>query len=191
MMAFASGMAVPIFIMGQFPTLMKKLPKSGGWMNALKVVFGFIEIGLAILYFSAAEQAFGSMKAAEWLNRYVVISVWIACSAASSLYLFGLFRMPHDHEKAEQIGVVRSIFAIMFLSFALYLVPGLFGARLGATLEGILPLPPKDSGIQLSWGSAGKGNDAEDLPWVLNLEEGLDVAAKVNKPVFVDFTGYN
>ncbi len=191
MLAFSSGMALPIFIMGQFPAVMKKLPRSGGWMNALKVVFGFIEIGLAVLYFSAAEQAFGSVKAAEWLNRYVVIAVWMSVSVASSLYLFGVFRMPHDHEKTEQIGVVRSIFAVMFLAFALYLLPGMFGARLGATLEGILPLPPKDAGIQLSWGTAGKGNDAEDLPWIKNLEEGLEVSAKVNKPVFVDFTGFN
>ncbi|MBX3459018.1 MAG: thioredoxin family protein [Planctomycetes bacterium] len=192
MLAFSTGMALPIFIMGQFPSVMKKLPKSGGWMNALKVVFGFIEIGLAIMYFSAAEQAFGSMPAAEWVNRYVVLAVWITVSLASGLYLFGFFRMPHDHEKTEQIGVVRALFAVAFISFALYLVPGLFGAKFGPTLEGILPLPPENGGIQLSLGGGeGQRNDAKKLPWEKNLAKGIETAGQVKKPIFIDFTGFN
>ncbi|MCC7507776.1 MAG: thioredoxin family protein [Planctomycetes bacterium] len=191
MLAFSTGMALPIFVMGQFPSLMKKLPKSGGWMNALKVVFGFVEIGLAIMYFSAAEQAFASMPAAEWVNRYVVLAVWITVSLASGLYLFGFFRMPHDHEETKQIGVIRSLFAVAFIAFALYLVPGMFGAKFGPTLEGILPLPPENGGIQLSLGGGAPRNDPKSLPWEHNLAKGLEIAAKVNKPVFVDFTGYN
>ncbi|MBE7492893.1 MAG: hypothetical protein HS108_14220 [Planctomycetes bacterium] len=191
MLAYASGMALPIFIMGLFPSALKRMPKSGGWMNAMKVVFGFIEIGLAIMYLSAAEQAFMSAKAAEIVNRYVVLAVWISVCVASALYLFSVFRMPHDHEKVEQIGVLRSLFAVAFLAFGLYLVPGLFGARLGATLEGILPPPPRESGIKLSLGGGGKSNDVEHLPWNKVLQDGLDIAAKVNKPVFIDFTGFN
>lgn len=189
MIAFSAGLAIPIFIMGQFPALMKRLPKSGGWMNAMKVVFGFIEIGLAIMYISAAEQAFKGVIAAEWINRYVVIAVWAAVSLASAIYLFGFFRMPHDHEKTEQIGVVRGLFAVLFLSFGLYMIPGLFGAKYGSTLEGILPPPPAEGGITL--GGGGKGNDAHDLPWTPDLVKGLEIAAKVNKPVFIDFTGFN
>src|SRR5690606_805318 len=144
MLAFSTGMALPIFIMGQFPSLMKKMPKSGGWMNAMKVVFGFIEVGLAIMYFSAAEQAFRGIVAAEWISRYVVIAVWAAASVATALYLFGFFRMPHDHEETKQIGVIRGVLAVIFLSFGLYMIPGLFGAKYGNVLEGILPPPPKD-----------------------------------------------
>ena len=191
MMAFASGMALPIFIMGQFPGLMKKMPKSGGWMNAMKVVFGFIEIGLAIMYLSAAEQAFLSLEAAEWVNRYVVIGVWAAVSIATAAYLFGVFRMPHDHEEAKQIGVIRAIIAVMFLSFGLYMLPGMFGAKYGAVLEGILPLPPREGGIELSMGGGGSKNDYHDLAWFKDFEEGMLAAKAANKPVFLDFTGYN
>ncbi len=191
MLAFSSGMALPIFIMGQFPSVMKKMPKSGGWMNAMKVVFGFIEIGLAIMYLSAAEQSFRSIQAAEWVNRYMVLAVWAAVSFASALYLFGFFRMPHDHEDTKQIGVIRGMFAVIFLSFGLYMLPGLFGARYGAILEGILPPPPAEGGIQLAVGG-GEKRDAHDLPWHKNeLEAGLKASKESGKPVFIDFTGYN
>ena len=193
MMAFASGMALPIFIMGQFPSLMKKMPKSGGWMNAMKVVFGFIEIGLAIMYLSAAEQAFRSIEAAEWVSRYVVIAVWAASAFAIAIYLFGFFRMPHDHEETKQIGVIRSIIALSFFAFALYMAPGMFGAKYGSVLEGILPPPPREGGIQLGLGGgSGPGNyDHHDLPWHKDFDEGLAEAKAQNKPIFLDFTGYN
>ncbi|MCF6274310.1 MAG: hypothetical protein L3J05_00915, partial [Robiginitomaculum sp.] len=189
MLAFSSGLALPIFLLGQFPSLMKKMPKSGGWMNALKVVFGFIELGLAIMYLSAAEQAFMGVQAAEWINRFVVIAVWGASSFAIAMYLFGLFRMPHDHEDTKQIGVIRAIFAVGFLSFALFMLPGMFGAKYGY-LEGILPLPPKNGGITLPMGG-GHENDPHSLPWNRVLEDGLLEAKEKNMPVFVDFTGFN
>lgn len=191
MMAFSTGMALPIFIMGQFPSLMKKMPKSGGWMNAMKVVFGFIEVGLAIMYFSAAEQAFRGIVAAEWISRYVVIAVWAAASVATALYLFGFFRMPHDHEETKQIGVIRGVLAVIFLSFGLYMIPGLFGAKYGNVLEGILPPPPKDGGIQLAVGGGAKAYDHHDLPWHKDFDEGMAEAKAKNKPVFIDFTGFN
>ncbi|MEZ5991009.1 MAG: protein-disulfide reductase DsbD family protein [Planctomycetota bacterium] len=191
MMAFASGMALPIFIMGQFPGLMKKMPKSGGWMNAMKVVFGFIEIGLAIMYLSAAEQAFTSVEAAEIVSRYVVLAVWASASVAIALYLFGVFRMPHDHEETKQIGVLRSVIAVSFFAFALYMLPGLFGAKYGNVLEGILPPPPRNGGIQLSMSGGTKANDHHDLPWHKDFDEGMAEAKALNKPVFLDFTGYN
>ena len=192
MMAFSSGMALPIFVMGQFPGLMKKMPKSGGWMNAMKVVFGFIEVGLAVMYFSAAEQAFRSIEAAEWVSRYVVISVWAASSLACAVYLFGFFRMPHDHEETKQIGVVRSIIAIAFLAFGIYMIPGMFGAKYGNVLEGILPPPPREGGIQLALGGGeGKKYDHHDLPWNKDFDVGMAEAKANNKPVFLDFTGFN
>lgn len=190
MLAFSTGMALPIFIMGQFPSLIKKMPKSGGWMNAMKVVFGFIEVGLAIMYFSAAEQAFTSAPA-EWVNRYVVIGVWAAASVATALYLFGFFRMPHDHEETKQIGVIRGILAVCFLSFGLYMLPGLFGAKYGFVLEGILPEPPREGGIQLAVGGGEKGYDHHDLPWNKDFDIGMAEAKAKNKPVFIDFTGHN
>ncbi|MCB9932456.1 MAG: sulfite exporter TauE/SafE family protein [Planctomycetes bacterium] len=191
MLAFSTGMALPIFIMGQFPSLMKKMPKSGGWMNAMKVVFGFVEVGLAIMYFSAAEQAFRGIVAAEWISRYVVIAVWASAAVATSLYLFGFFRMPHDHEETRQIGVIRGILAVMFLSFGLYMIPGLFGAKYGNVLEGILPPPPREGGILLSVGGGEKSYDHHDLPWHKDFDEGLAEAKAKNKPVFIDFTGFN
>src|SRR5690606_9376327 len=103
--------------------------------------------------------------AAEWISRYVVIAVWAAASVATALYLFGFFRMPHDHEETKQIGVIRGVLAVIFLSFGLYMIPGLFGAKYGNVLEGILPPPPKDGGIQLAVGGGAKAYDHHDLPW--------------------------
>lgn len=191
MLAFSSGMALPIFIMGLFPGLMKKLPQSGGWMNAMKVVFGFMEVGLAILYFSKAEQTFLNQVASEVINRYLVLAVWIVCSGLAGVYLLGWFRLPHDHDEVQQIGVVRTLIAAGFLAFAVYLVPGMFGARYGVYMEGILPVATDPPPIQLSFGG-GERRNHHDLEWHKNDYDGAMAAAKAaQKPLFIDFTGYN
>ncbi len=98
--------------------------------------------------------------------------------------------MPHDHEETKQIGVLRGLFAVMFLAVGLYMVPGLFGAKYGNTLEGILPPPPREGGIQLSTGGH-KANDYHDLAWEHDFDKALAASAVAKKPLFVDFTGFN
>lgn len=189
MLFFASGMALPIFIMGLFPSLLKKLPKSGGWMNALKVVFAFIEIAVAIRYFSWAEIAFTSTPVPVIFSRELVDAFWIACSVGAGLYLLGVFRMPHDHEDVKQIGVVRLLFALGFLGFAVYLLPGMVrGAPMGL-LDGFLP--PREVVAHSGGSHSGGGGaiDVHSLNWHQDLDEALAEAQKTNKPVFVDFTG--
>lgn len=186
MMVFASGLALPIFVMGMFPSLLKKLPKSGGWMNALKVVFAFVEIAVAIRYFAWAEIGFTGKVVPVWINRDLVDAFWIACAAGAGLYLLGVFRMPHDHEKAEQIGVVRMLIAMCFLAFALYMVPGLTSEKPMGMLDGFLP--PREE--RPKHGGAGNGSgEAKAEFWHQDLDSALEESKKSGKPVFVDFTG--
>jgi thiol:disulfide interchange protein DsbD len=173
MLVYSSGLALPIFIMGQFPSLLKKLPKSGGWMNAMKVTFAFIEIAVAIRYFAWAEIGFTGEPVPSWISREVVDGFWIACSIGAGIYLLGLFRMPHDHEPTGQIGVIRMLIAIGFLSFGLYMLPGLVNDKPMGLLDGFLP--PR--AIE------------EEFTWHQDLDDALAEAKRTGKPVFIDFTG--
>lgn len=184
MLVFSAGLALPIFVMGMFPSMLKRLPKSGGWMNAIKVVFAFIEIAVAIRYFAWAEIGFRMQQYPEWITRDIVDAFWIACSVGAGLYLLGLFRMPHDHEKTEQIGVIRTMIALGFLSFGIYLVPGLVTGKPMGLLDGFMP--PREV---RHTGGAGGGADVHSLKWHEDLDEGLAEARATGKPVFVDFTG--
>ena len=160
------------FVMGMFPSLLKKLPKSGSWMNALKVTFAFIEIAIAIRYFSWAEIGFTGEVVPHWFSRDLVDAFWIACSVGAGLYLLGLFRMPHDHEKMEQVGTVRTLIAIGFFAFAVYLLPGLVTGKPMGLLDGFMP--PR---AEMHEG------------WHQDLDDALAEAQITGKPVFVDFTG--
>jgi len=190
MLVFALGLAAPIFVLGQFPNLLKRLPKSGAWMNALKVVFAFIEVAIAIRYFSWAEIAFTEETVPSWISRELVDSVWIACAVGAGLYLLGTFRMPHDHEKTEQIGVVRMLIAMCFLAFGAYLVPGLVNGKPMGLLDGFLPPRAYHAGTG-GGGEAGTngGASVHALKWHQKLDEGLAEAKVSGKPVFIDFTG--
>lgn len=186
MLVFSAGLALPIFVMGMFPSMLKRLPKSGGWMNAIKVVFAFIEIAVAIRYFAWAEIGFRLEQYPEWITRDIVDAFWIACAIGAGLYLLGLFRMPHDHEKTEQIGVIRTMIALAFFSFGIYLLPGLVTGKPMGLLDGFMP--PREARHSSS-GGAGGGVDAHSLEWHEDLDEGLAEAKATGKPVFIDFTG--
>ncbi|KAA0211284.1 hypothetical protein EDM80_11310 [bacterium] len=186
MFAYASGMALPIFIMGQFPALIKQLPKSGGWMNAIKVVFGLIELALAFAYLGFAELALRG-SAPEIFSKNLVIAVWVACSIAAGLYLFGLFRLPHDHDRVEQIGVFRAIFALAFFCLAAFMLPMLFGAPLG-NFGAVIPPGAKDAPSAFGGKGGGEGGDHLKPP-VKSMDQAKSEAAKTQRPIFIDFTG--
>lgn len=201
MAAFSSAFAIPFTLFAAFPQWLKNLPRSGGWLNSVKVVLGFIELALALKFLSIADQVY------HWhlLDREVFLSMWIVIFALIGFYFLGKLRLPHDSE-VKFISVQKLLLAIATFSFVVYMIPGLWGAPLKA-LSGYLPpetsqdfnLHEQQSGSrQPSAGLLGsetvKYADLFHLPHGLqgffDYKQALAYAKKVNKPVFIDFTGH-
>ncbi len=179
MLAFSSVFALPFFVLAVAPQLMQSLPRSGTWMNAVKVVMGFLEIGAALKFLSNVDLVWGW----DIFTRDVVIAGWIALAVLTFLYLLGVFRFSHDSEN-RSIGLVRVLNAFLFGTLALYLLTGLFGSRLGE-LESFLP-PAKETSS-----TNGGGAISNELSWITNdYQAALKQAQAENKKIFIDFTGY-
>jgi thiol:disulfide interchange protein DsbD len=177
LLAYSSTVALPFFLCSLFPSLLKTLPKSGGWLNAVKVTMGFVEFGLAFKFLRTVAINGGS----DALPRTLVLAIWTACALGAALYLLGYITLPHD-TKAESIGVVRLLFALVFLSSGLYLVPGIFRFPLNPTLDGFIQTEKSDL-------IAFVGPVKED-EWKLNDWDGaLARAAEKKRPALFDFTG--
>jgi thiol:disulfide interchange protein DsbD len=184
LVAYSSTVALPFFLCSLFPALLKTLPKSGGWLNAVKVTMGFVEFGLAFKFLRTVAINNGS----DVLPRSLVLAIWVACAIGATLYLFGYVVLPHD-TKVESIGVVRLLFAILFLTLALYFVPGMFGRPLNAQLEGFIQSEEKDF-AGATTGSRGAGESKSEIAWTLNDWDGaLARAAEKKRPALFDFTG--
>lgn len=176
MTGFAIALAIPFTVFALFPTMLKKMPKSGGWLNTVKVVLGFIELALSLKFLSVADLAYG------WriLDRETFIALWIAIFGVLGLYLLGMFRFKSDGEpKSPGIGVMRFFLALVSLSFTAYLVPGLWGAPLKATSAFVPPLYTQDFNLY-----GGEQVEYDDF------DEGMKAAAAQGKPVFIDFSGH-
>lgn len=179
MASFSTGLAAPFFLLAMFPAVMAKMPKSGGWLPRVKVVLGFVLLAISLKYLSNIDAVM------QWnvFTRERYLAAWVVLFGLPGLYLLGLVRMEGikpDHE----LGVGRAVTAALFLAFAISLLPGMFGGRLGE-LEAYIPLPSADS-VQ-SGGSGG----GEKLGWMKNqYKEALARAREENKLVFVNFTGY-
>ena len=198
MLAFSTTFALPFTIFAFFPSVLKKLPKSGGWLNSVKVVLGFVEVALGFKFLSVADQVY------HWgiLDREVYLAIWIAVFSLLGLYLLGKIRFAHDSE-LKHLSVGRLALAIGVFSFVVYLIPGMWGAPL-EKLSGYLP-PQTTLDFDLSQAKVApaggqtidgqvKYGDVLHLPHGLegffDLEEAEAYAAKVDKPVFIDFTGH-
>jgi thiol:disulfide interchange protein DsbD len=180
MLAFSTVFALPFFVLAVAPNLLKSLPRSGSWMNSVKVVMGFLEIGAALKFLSNVDLVWG------WgiFTREVVIAGWIALSILIFLYLLGVFRFAHDSDD-RSIGLVRVLNAFLFGTVAFYLLTGLFGSRLGE-IESFLP-PARE--VISSAGSSTNANG--ELSWITNDYDAAVRQAKAeNKRIFIDFTGY-
>lgn len=176
MTGFAIALAIPFTVFALFPTMLKKMPKSGGWLNTVKVVLGFIELALSLKFLSVADLAYG------WriLDRETFIALWIAIFGVMGLYLLGMFRFKSDGEpKSPGIGVMRFFLALVSLSFTAYLVPGLWGAPLKATSAFVPPLYTQDFNLY-----GGEQVEYDDF------DEGMKAATAQGKPVFIDFSGH-
>ena len=201
MLAFSLAFALPFTILALFPSLLKNLPKSGGWLNSVKVVLGFIEVALGFKFLSVADQTY------HWglLDREVYLAIWIVVFSMLGFYLLGKLRFAHD-DKMEHISVKRLAMSIAVFAFVVYMIPGMFGAPLKALSGYLPPLTSQDFVLGAATGNtaasdavttevSGKSSKYDlHLPLGLSgyftLEEGLAAAKETGKPVFVDITGH-
>ena len=215
MFGFGIGLALPFSLFAFFPSMLQSLPKSGGWLNAVKVTFGFIELALAMKFLSNVDLAY------HWhlLDRDVFLVIWIVIFTLMGIYLLGKLKFSHDSD-LPYISVPRLFFAIGSLCFALYMVPGLWGAPL-KLLSGFIPPASTqefnledlefklDNAYLISGGSSAKSGSTNsssaqapkkyttilEVPYGLtayfDLEEGMAAAKALNKPVMLDFTGHS
>ncbi|PQJ23530.1 thiol:disulfide interchange protein [Tenacibaculum sp. SG-28] len=207
MFGFSLAIALPFTLFAAFPGWMNSLPKSGGWLNTVKVVLGFLELAFAFKFLSNADL----VLQLHWLEREVFLAIWIAIFGALSLYLFGKIRLPHD-SPASHISVGRLSLGLLSLTFTIYMLPGLWGAPLNL----ISAFPPAQHYSESPYGvgyqklgtvtqtNAGNASSlsSEKLPEGAHVlpphnivafhdyDKGLAYAKKVNKPVMLDFTGH-
>ncbi len=177
-LAFATAFAAPFFVLALVPSLLKALPKSGGWLDSVKVVMGFLELAAALKFFRTAEVRVFSP--AEFFTYELVLAGWVAICLACSLYLFNAYRLPHD-EETPNIGVPRLLFAILFLSLGVYLLPAVFRGSDGSSNR-----PP---GAVYAWVQAFLLPESDNNGWGTDLKAALEQARRSGKPVLVDFTG--
>ena len=175
MLGFAIALAIPFTLFALFPSLLKSAPKSGGWMNTVKVVLGFIELAFALKFLSVADLAYG------WhiLDREVFISLWIVIFGLLAIYLFGWLKFPHD-EPEHRTNVPQFFLGMISMAFSIYMLPGLWGAPLKAISAFAPPMNTQDFNLQETVVEA-KYTD---------YDEGMAAAARQGKPVMVDFTGF-
>ena len=207
MLGFSLGIAVPFTLFALFPSLLGKMPKSGGWMNTLKVILAFIELAFALKFLNVPDQTY------HWglLDREVYLAFWIVIFSLLGLYLIGKIRFPADDEFPVQKSPVRFIAAIFTFTFVIYMIPGMWGAPLNAISGWLPPVETQDFVIQdivreelesVAITGTAKGGDLEtphyadklQLPFGIkgyfDYDQALQVAQKQNKPVFIDFTGH-
>ena len=198
MLAFSVVFALPFTLFALFPSWLKQLPKSGGWLNSVKVVLGFVELALGLKFLSVADQTY------HWglLDREVYLAIWIAIFFLLGLYLLGKLKFKHDSDM-PYLSVTRLVFAIASFAFVVYMLPGMWGAPLRA-LSGYMP-PMQTQDFVMGTGASAatpqsqmtsgvKYGDVLELPHGLegffDLAEAKAYAAEVDKPIFLDFTGH-
>ena len=197
MLGFAIALALPFSLFAMFPSVLKKLPKSGGWMNTFKVTLAFLELALAMKFLSVADLAYG------WhiLDREVFVSLWIVIFSLLGCYLLGLISFPHDDEDHRKTSVPRLFLAIISLAFAMYMVPGLWGAPLRAISAFAPPMSTQDwvmtpGGQVIGERLEVKGDGYKTMTnhggqiTFTDYDEGMAYAKENGMPVFLDFNGF-
>jgi thiol:disulfide interchange protein DsbD len=206
MTGFGVAFGIPFGLLALFPGLLNKLPQAGGWMNTIKVIFGFLELALCMKFLSNVDLAL------HWhlLDRQIFLGIWIVIFALLGLYFLGKINLPHD-EPSEKTSVPRLLFAVASLSFTMYLVPGLWGAPL-SVLEGLIPPANTSIGVKLlphqvasddvslnaeiceqdrKYASIYEDREAHGFCMFYDLDQAIAFAKEKNVPVFVDFTGHS
>lgn len=175
MLGFAIALALPFTLFATFPSWLKSMPKSGGWMNVIKVSLGFLELAFALKFLSVADLAYG------WriLDRETFLALWIVIFGLLGMYLLGKIKFPHDDDNTK-VGVGRFFLALFSLAFAVYMIPGLWGAPLKAVSAFAPPMQTQDFNLYKNEVHA-KFND---------FDAGMEYARQNHKPIMIDFTGY-
>jgi thiol:disulfide interchange protein len=208
---FATVLALPFFLLALSPGLISKMPRSGDWMNAVKVVGGLVEIGAALKFINTAELAYVVPKNA-WFDAEVILTCWIALSLVCGLYLLGVFRTDHDHGDVK-VGTGRILFGALFLGLAIFLTPALFGrppqSRVWDRLIiGILPPDASELATPTQFVTTGGEGSAEatskvpaqaekeekkfhGVQWGMSFEQARELAIAEKRPILIDFTGVN
>ena len=208
---FSAVLALPFFLLALAPGLLSKMPKSGDWMNTVKVVGGLVEIAAAFKFINQAETAFVTPENA-WFDAQVVLTIWVVLASICGLYLLGLFRTDHDHEEVK-VGPGRMVFGAIFLCLAVYMAPALFGRPPQSLVWGrvVMPmLPPDAADLEAKPTALASGESApreqhatatdpeiaqrqetkfHGVSWGLSYAAAIEKAKAENKPVLVDFTG--
>lgn len=176
MLGFAIALALPFTLFALFPTWLKSAPKSGGWLNNVKVVLGFLELAFALKFFSVADLAYG------WhlLDRETFLALWIVIFTLLGVYLLGAIKFPHDDEDERNTSVPRFFLALISLAFAVYMVPGLWGAPVKAVSAFAPPISTQDFNL----------DPVKIEAKFTDYEAGMAYARQTGKPVMVDFTGH-
>lgn len=199
MLGFSLAFALPFTFFAFFPNLLNKMPKSGGWMNTLKVVLAFVELAFALKFLSVPDQAY------HWgiLDREIYLAIWIVLFSMLGFYLLGKLRFPLDSEMPIQKSWFRFSTAIVTLTFVVYMIPGLFGAPLNALSGWLPPMSTQDFNINKTIYVEASDNNLSDTPTFgdklksvhglnayFDYDEAIEYAKKQNKPLFLDFTGH-
>jgi thiol:disulfide interchange protein DsbD len=205
MLGFSLALALPFTIFAMFPSALKSMPKSGGWLNSVKVILGFIEIAFALKFLSNVDLAYHW----NWFDREVFLSLWIAIGILMGLYLIGKIKFSHDSD-VTHLSVPRTFFAMIVFAFVAYMIPGLWGAPLKSISAFLPPLSTQDFDISSGGGvaapasasaSAIKTKKYEEIfkrmPKVKGIDDWYDydqaiaVSKELHKPILIDFTGWN
>jgi thiol:disulfide interchange protein DsbD len=182
MIIFATAFALPFFFLALFPQFLAKMPKSGGWLNSVKVVMGFLELAAAFKFLSNTDLVW------NWgiFSHNTVLTAWTVILLFTGIYLLGKIRLPHD-SPVESIGVARMLLSLFFIVGSVYLATGLIGRPIHGLIYSYLP--PKVESVSGAVVTS-RGSISESHHWYTDLDIGLRESARTGKPVFVDFTGY-
>lgn len=203
MLSFSMAFAMPFTLFAIFPEWLKRLPKSGGWLNSVKVVLGLLELALGLKFLSVADQAY------HWglLDREIYLALWIVIFTVMGFYLLGKIILPHD-SKMEKVGVFRLLMAIITFTLVMYLIPGMFGAPLKALAGYLPPMSTHDYDVpSIIRANGGGGTAAKNtlcdqpkyadflhfphgIQGYFDYDQALACAKQQNKPIFIDFTGH-
>jgi thiol:disulfide interchange protein DsbD len=221
LMTFATVLALPFLFLALAPGLLQKMPRSGDWMNAVKVVGGLVEIGAAFKFLNTAELGFGTLPDDAWVDSQVMLASWVVLSFICGIYLLGLFRTDHDHgNEAPRVGPIRLLSGALFLFAALYIAPALFGVPpqsrpYNRLVVGLLAKDYASDMNRLASRGGGGGGGApgeamevqasstdpaqaereekvfHGVQWGLSLDQAMETAKEQGRPVLIDFTGVN
>lgn len=206
MLGFSTALALPFTLFALFPSALKSLPKSGGWLNSVKVVLGFLELAFSLKFLSNVDLAYHW----NWFDREIFLSLWIAIAFLMGLYLIGKIKFSHDSD-VSYLSIPRVVLSIIVFAFVIYMIPGLWGAPLKSISAYLPPIATQDFDLSQSPGGSSSSTSTQASPVTLkkkydgiydriktkgldpwyDYDQALQVSKQVHKPIFIDFTGFN